>query len=475
MPGNRCRSIAYVDVLIMATPNLSQSSFLRISGLRAGWLRRSSRWVILTVVVALVAAWYYSSGSLPREIRIATSPDGGLYHEIARLLKPAIEERTGRPVKLITTLGSVENREMLSSGEADLAILQDGAVGMQGLSVIAPLYYDVVHIVVRKESQITDIDALAGKNVVLGPAGSGMRESALVLARHYGLDPARLRDNERYFGELASDSSLDAAIVTTGFLNHDLQKVMATREFELLAVRDSEALSIHHPYLSPKVIPTGVFEGSPPVPETAVPSVATTAFLGARDTVSEKLVRKTLEALYESDLRQEVPTLIPLTEARQTALGRLHPTSRNYFDPYGGVELVSNLLESMSAVKELLFAFGACLYLAWDRWRRIKERQDRTTVLLQKDRLDEFLEQTIRIEQLQMETADPQKLREFLDDVTRIKLKAIRELTHEDLRGDRMFSIFLLQCGDLAGKIQSKISHREMYGAGRADETSTRT
>lgn len=454
----------------MPTPSMSDSRLLLSPAARTGWLRRSSWWVLLALVLALVVVWYSSRGSLPREIRIATSPEGGLYHDVARLLKPALEERTGRPVKLLTTHGSVDNRDKLLSGEADLAILQDGAVGMQGLSVISPLYHDVVHILVRKGSGIHSFDDLAGRSVVLGPAGSGMRESALVLVHHYGIDPERLRDNERYFGELITDSSLDAAIVTTGFLNHDLQKVMATREFDLLPMRDSEALSIHHPYLSPRVIPSGVYEGSPPVPETAVTTVATTAFLAARDTVSEKLVRKTLEALYESGVRQQVPTLISLHEARQTALGNLHPNARNYFDPYGGVELVSNLLESMSAVKELLFALGACLYLAWESWRRIKERQNRTTVVLQKERLDVFLEESIRLEQAQMESGDPQKLRELLDEVTRIKLRAIRELTHEDLRGDRMFSIFLLQCGDLAGKIQSKINHCEMYKGADANQ-----
>ncbi len=450
----------------MTTPIGSESSPSIAGGRRVTWLRRSSRWFLLLVVVTLVAVWYSSSGSLPREIHIATSHEGGMY--IAKLLQPAIEERTGRSVVLMTTLGSVENREKLLSGEADLAILQDGAVDMQGLSVVAPLYRDVIYIVVRKRSRITSFDDLAGKKVVLGPEGSGMRESALVLVRHYGLDPAALHDNARFFGELATDPTLDAAIVTTGFLNHELKTVMTTREFGLLPMHDAEALAIHRPYFSPQVIPAGVIEGHPPVPESSVPSVSTTAFIAARDTASGKLVRKTLEALYETGVRRKVPTLIPLNEARRTGLEYVHPAARDYFDPYGGVELVSSLLESMSAAKELLVAFGACLYLAWERWRRIKHRHERHTFLLQKERLGAFLDETIQIEHAQMETSDPRQLRELLDAVTRIKLRAIRELTHEELRGDRMFSIFLLHCGDLAGKIQVKIGQCELRRVGRS-------
>src|SRR4029078_9641940 len=102
------------------------------------------------------------------------------------------------------------------------------------------------------------------------------------------------------------------------------------------------------------------------------------------------------------------------------------------------------------------FALAAGLYLVWDRWRRVQEREERRLIEAMKERLDRFLEETLGLEKAQMETDDPRKLREYLDGVTRIKLRAIEELTHEALRGDRMVSIFLLQCRDLAAKMQTK-------------------
>ncbi|MEC9001835.1 MAG: hypothetical protein VX644_00560, partial [Planctomycetota bacterium] len=50
-----------------------------------------------------------------------------------------------------------------------------------------------------------------------------------------------------------------------------------------------------------------------------------------------------------------------------------------------------------------------------------------------------------------------QELQDFLDEVTAIKLQALRELTEEGLRGDQSFSIFLDQCAGLRNKIQLKI------------------
>ena len=45
-----------------------------------------------------------------------------------------------------------------------------------------------------------------------------------------------------------------------------------------------------------------------------------------------------------------------------------------------------------------------------------------------------------------MDTADVRGLRAFLDDVTRVKLRALQELTYEGPRRDRTFAVFLLQC-----------------------------
>ncbi|MFN0054617.1 MAG: TAXI family TRAP transporter solute-binding subunit [Planctomycetales bacterium] len=429
-------------------------------------IRRWMALLMLAILLASVAVWYFSRDTLPSRIRIATSPEGGLYHRVGTLLKPVLEKKLGRPVELIPTRGSVDNQWMLLQGEADLAILQDGAIDSHGMVVVAPLYHDVIHVLVRREGGLRAIDDFEGHNIALGPVGSGMRQTALLLLGHYGMTAEQLGQNDRYFGDLSDDPTLEGAIITTGFLNEDLHRVMDTRQFDLLPIRDAESLSIHHPYLFPKLIPTGVFEGHPPVPETPISSLATTAYLGAREGTSNLLVRRALAALYEHDLRQSIPTLLPLSEARRTTLGNLHPAARNYFDPFGGVELLSNLLESLSAVKELLFALFAGMYLVWDRWRRIKEREERAAIGLLKERLDEFLLETVRLEQAQMETDDPGQLREHLDAVTRVKLRAIQELTHEDLRGDRMFSIFLAQCGDLAVKIQAKLNRSRQSDPG---------
>jgi hypothetical protein len=122
---------------------------------------------------------------------------------------------------------------------------------------------------------------------------------------------------------------------------------------------------------------------------------------------------------------------------------------------------MANVMESLAATKELLFAFGAGAYLLWIRWRRLKEKESQERTSRQKERLDRLLQETLWVEKAQMETDDLKKLAAHLDQVTRIKLKALHEFTEEELRGDQSFSIFLDQCAGLIAKIQLKMLSQE--------------
>ena len=424
-------------------------------------LRRWITWGLVALIVVCVVAWFVTREVLPREIRIATATKGGFYYKFASALKPHLERRTGRSVALLETKGSVQNRELLLAGKAHLAIMQAGAFPMDGLSALAPLYPDVVHVIARQGRGIASIRDLAGKSVSLGRRGSGNRNSALLILEHYDVDPEKLEQNETYFKDLLDDEldvPLDAAIVTTGLLNPDLHTILKTGRFELIPILDAKALAIRHAYFSPIDIPRGLFKEGPPVPAKPVPTVATVAILAARDDVPDVLVTKTLSALYSGEMRLAVPTMMSLKEAAAWQLFPLHDAARGYYNPYEGLGLLTNFMESLAATKELLFAFGAAFYLLWVRRQRKKEEREKADFAKQKEHLDRFLDETVRIEREQMASEDPRKLKDYLNEVTEIKLRALDELTDEALRGDRLFSIFLMQCSNLTRKIQMKIS-----------------
>jgi hypothetical protein len=145
------------------------------------------------------------------------------------------------------------------------------------------------------------------------------------------------------------------------------------------------------------------------------------------------------------------------TEAREWGQLPLHPVTQTYFEPYKGLVLLKDFMESLVATKDLLFTLGAGIYVLWLWRRKVIKRRNAAELAVHLRRLNALLDETMRIEREQMNTDDPKKLRGYMDEVTRIKLRALGELTHEDLRGDQMFAIFLTQCSNLSRKIQLKI------------------
>jgi len=431
---------------------------------RLGWtpktktLRRWLGFIILGAVVVSIATWFATRESLPKEIRIATAKSGGLYSEFATKLKPYLEERTGCSVVVQSTQGSVENLELLRRDEVQLAIMQAGAVDLKDVVALAPLYPDVVHVVVRTGSDIQTIRNFARRRVSIGPRASGMRETAGDLLNHYGIGEELLEQNDAYFLALLEDRDqpLEAAIITTGLLNRDLTTLLKNDRFELLPL-DAEAISVRYPYFRPFTIPRGMYSEDPPKPPHPVKTVATMSFLAARSDASDVLVEETLACLYDQFPRSSFPAVVPPDEAATWSIVPLHPAARAFHDPYKGLGVLADFMDSLAGIKELLFALGAGLYLLWLRWKRIKEQEIQAHLARQRRRLNALIDETATIERAQMSSRDPVELKQFLDEVTLIKLRGLREMSHEDLRGDRMFSIFLMQCANLIRKIQGKL------------------
>jgi TRAP-type uncharacterized transport system substrate-binding protein len=421
---------------------------------------------LLLLVVSLVV-WWFGRDRLPARIRIATGAAGGLYHRFGELLAPHLERRTGHPVEVLTTDGSNENQRRLREGSAELALLQEELADSAAIGILAPLYYDIVHVVVRREVELDEIEhfaieELVDAHIAIGLRESGMRRTAEVVLRHYRIDPPV--GEAHHFTDLETQRDLDAAIVTTGLLNPDLGRLLGSGNYLLLPIPDAEALARRSPFLDVVQIPRGFYREQPAVPSHALSSIATASLLCAAREASGALVQATLMATYEDLPRRELPTLFTRREAAEWDHSGRHPEAISYFQPYSGLGILANMMESLAALKELLFALGAAVYLGFAQWRRRREREREAEVQVAKERLDILFQETIAIERRQMVAEDATELRRHLDDVTRLKLRALDELTHEDLRGDVTFAIFLQQCANLTRKIQSKVEFFALGG-----------
>lgn len=432
---------------------------------KASFVRSSLAWVLLLGLVGSLVLWFVTGTRAHQEITLVTGIDGGLYHQFGVELKKIYERRTGRRMAVVATEGSAANRTALVNQDAQIAVVQAGSIELEGLDLFCSLYPEVIHIIVRDELPVRRVEDLVGKNLVLGPFGSGMRQSGLEILKQYGISQEILEASNRYFVELLEDEELDGAVVTTGIFNPHLQRVLGSGRFRLLPIPAAGAIRTRSAHLSDYRLPMGIYGIQKRVPPEDLPTLASTALLVGRRDLPPKQIRDLLEAVFEGGLHYRFPTLFRKEQMLGVGPGPLAEEAELFFNPADRIGQMANIMESIAAFKELAFALFAGLYLLWGRFKRFEEREKSRQVQREKDRLDELLIETLRIEEKQVAVSDREKLSEMLDEVTRIKLKALRQLTHEDLRGDRVFLIFLTQCANLIGKIQAKMNHLDASSA----------
>lgn len=400
-----------------------------------------------------VLLWFFTRDVVPRPIRIAASNPESQEYRVAQGLSDVLAD-SRRSVKLLAGDGSRDNVEKLRVGEADLAVVKGGSVNLQGLEVVAPLYPDAVIFVVRRGRGIHSVSSLKDKKVLVGLELSGTHELARVILKHYQL-VGTLHESQQYFTDLAKDPTLDAAFVATALTNPDLVELMSSGEFDILPIDQAAALATLFPYFHTMSIPAGMFLGGGPVPPRTMQTLALPCLLIGDPHSSPHMIELVLGALYEHRMRPRFPTLYTQEEAANWSLTPMHPASRNFYDPYRGLGTVAAFLSSLTSLKELMVASVALIWLGMERYRRAQEKHQQAALSLQKDRLGAFINQTIQLEeQLVEHMSDPVFLEDLFVKVSQLKVQALRELSHEALRSDLGFAIFLSQCRDLVDQIQ---------------------
>ena len=430
--------------------------------------------VIACVLVASVA-WFTVANREP--LRIAAGPRDSFYFEFLKAAQPAIQRRTGRVVEVMETSGAVANHKHLLANEADMALIQGDLFARQkarsdvdDVTLVAPLFPEIVHLIARSDRGIQSIRDLDGRMVYLGMHGSGSRLTAQHLLAYFDVTVQEFVASKgaTAFSNVMLKESVDAAIITTGAQNPALTEILGSGEFMLVPITESHGLSFQTSLLRAFDIPAGLYGGAPPVPTTVTPALATTAIVATRRGTSDTAIKQILAAFFDEGLQLQYPVMLARNEVLDWTPMAFHSAAHDYFHPIDQLGWISAVMESLAATKELLFTLGAGLFLLWRRWKVLQEREQRQVLQTQKDHLDKFLVSTLRIEEAQIGCTDEEKLYDYLAEVTRIKLQALREFTEEELRADQAFSIFLTESANLTSKIQAKI----LAQAGRRMEKS---
>jgi TRAP transporter TAXI family solute receptor len=277
-----------------------------------------------------------SASAMPTHVRIAGGLPGGLYTETARHLGEAISSIAGVSYEVSPTGGTWDNRDRLLSGEFDLAPMQASAVGGQELAVVAPLFYEAVHLLVRRDGPVQSVADLSGQEIAVGPQGSGSRRAAELVLDSFNLDESacprivlkwpRLREasnNDKMSSKIPS-----VAIICIGPGSDLVQSLLADKTWQLMSLTGSVNISLQHPTLRPMTLLQSSYPGVV-LPESGIETVGTTAFLVSQRNAPDRLIETALTALY----REPVMTgLIPAKNAAEWQGLAFHRAARTYFD-----------------------------------------------------------------------------------------------------------------------------------------------
>jgi TRAP transporter TAXI family solute receptor len=161
-----------------------------------------------------------------KTLNIVTGGTGAVYIVYGAGLAELLNKKLGTAASAQSTTASVDNMKLIRDGKADVAFtLADtafDAVNGKGsfaspekaadAKVLAVLYSNLTHLVVKDAGGISAVPDLKGKRVSMGSAGSGTEIIANRTLEAYGLDPAADISRERLGAQDSANALRDGKI-----------------------------------------------------------------------------------------------------------------------------------------------------------------------------------------------------------------------------------------------------------------------
>jgi TRAP transporter TAXI family solute receptor len=242
------------------------------------------------LAVAVVATMAIGAVQAQQFFRIGTGGTAGTYYPVGGMIANAVSQ----PGKIIATAaatnGSVANVNGIAGGAMESGFSQsdvatwaqkgtgifEGKPHVPGLRMIANLYPETIHVVVRKGSGIRSIVDLKGKRVALDEPGSGTLINARLVLAAYGvleseIKPEYIKPNQA--GDKMKDGSLDAFFFTGGAPAGAIAELASSGAgIELLPIDGPQAqgLRMASPFFANDSIPADTYKGVAAVNTLAV-------------------------------------------------------------------------------------------------------------------------------------------------------------------------------------------------------------
>ncbi|SHF38878.1 TAXI family TRAP transporter solute-binding subunit [Streptoalloteichus hindustanus] len=143
----------------------------------------------------LLAAGCTGSRPPASRLTIGTGSADGVYYALGQALAGTWAEQLGVRSEVRTTAGSVANIELLRNRSVDVVFSQVDAAAEPTpdppLCALARMHDDFMHVVVRRDTNVTTLSGLRGMRLSMGAERSGVQMIARRLLAEAELDPDR--------------------------------------------------------------------------------------------------------------------------------------------------------------------------------------------------------------------------------------------------------------------------------------------
>ena len=327
------------------------------------------RAILLLVAFAFGAAPVQAAKATAQElrfIRIGTGAAGGSYFPVAGLIANAISNPPGSaPCALggscgvpglvaaaVSTQGAIENAAAVAEGKLDLALCQADVAHfahtgtgpwapkppLKNLRAIANLYPELLHAVVRRDTEVSSIAQMRGKRINLGEPNSGTLAVARWVLQAHTVRPSTLTASFLSLNRASSlliEGKLDGFFMIGGYPLTAVTDAAEALPIAILPVGDNAATQLMrtHRFFFRSAIPDGTYPGV-----GAVETVAVGAQLIVSSDMDDSFVYAITQALWDPRNRRILDGGHPLGKLirRETALDGLaiplHPGAARYYE-----------------------------------------------------------------------------------------------------------------------------------------------
>lgn len=193
--------------------------------------------------------------------KLGTGADSGAYHPVGKAMAAALSEPGQLDVQAHATSGSLANVSAVGAqqlafalSQADVAAWHFTGTGpvkpagkLDNLRLIATLYPEQVHVVVRKSLAVQSIAQLKGLRVGMDEPGSGVLVNARQILRAYGLSERNITPSYikgSVAAERLKDGALDAFFHVGGVPSSFISTLANEAEITLLPIDGNQAESL---------------------------------------------------------------------------------------------------------------------------------------------------------------------------------------------------------------------------------------